>query len=147
MLISKTIEIDMGHRVPNHKSKCRHLHGHRYKIECGVDDRVITEKGTSSEGMVIDYGDLKDILKLEIEDKFDHKFVTANNLYTPDIFNCFSLLERNSLGIITVDFIPTAENLAKHWYELIKPKLKQRDINIRYVKVWETPTSTATYEE
>ena len=61
MLITKQIEIDMAHRVPNHKSKCHNLHGHRYKIEVGVDDKLITRKGSSSEGMVIDFGDLKDI--------------------------------------------------------------------------------------
>ena len=57
MLITKCLEIDMGHRVPNHKSKCATPHGHRYKIEVGVDDKVIDTKGVSDEGMVIDFGD------------------------------------------------------------------------------------------
>ena len=44
MLITKEIEIDAAHRVPNHKSKCRTFHGHRYRIEVGVDDKVIDTK-------------------------------------------------------------------------------------------------------
>lgn len=145
MLISKTIEIDMAHRVPNHKSKCQNLHGHRYKIEVGVDDKIITKEGDSSEGMVIDFGDLKNIMMDVIDKNFDHNSV----FYVKDPI----------LGYITavtlhqtkkphfVDFIPTAENLAKHWFQLLEEQLLLVDIKIKYVKVWETPTSTALYEE
>ena len=145
MLITKEIEIDMGHRVPNHKSKCRNIHGHRYKIEVGVDDKVIDEKGRSDEGMVIDFGDLKQIMMDEIDAKFDHGFVMYNFDEFSGMFN--DLLVYHNQKITFVDFIPTAENLAKHWYELIKPRLFERGIKIKHVKVWETPTSTATYKE
>ena len=72
MKITKDIEIDMGHRVTNHKSKCASLHGHRYKITAVVDDKVITEKGISDEGMVIDFGDLKQCMMNQFDDKYDH---------------------------------------------------------------------------
>ena len=120
MLITKQIEIDMGHRVPNHKSKCRNLHGHRYKIEVGVDDKII-------------------------DVKFDHGFV----MYDKDeIEPLFRVLKKSQeMKIVFVPFIPTAENLAKYWYELIKPRLKRKKIKIKFVRVFETPTSTATYEK
>ncbi len=146
MLITRTTRIDMGHRVPNHKSKCKHLHGHSYTIELGVDDKVIIDKGSSDEGMVIDFGDLKNILKSEVEDQFDHKFVLSDD----DIEVIYAFgheLMRKALGIIQVNFVPTAENLAKHWYELCKVKLLEKKIKIKHVKVWETPLSTAQYEE
>ena len=145
MLVTKQIEIDMGHRVLNHKSKCKHMHGHRYVIELGVDDKLITTEGISDEGMVIDFGDLKSILMSEIDARFDHKFI----MYEKDwkLIDRFNEIEKDFFGIVLVNFIPTAENLAKHWYELIKSKLQERNIAIKYVKVWETPTSTATYEE
>jgi 6-pyruvoyltetrahydropterin/6-carboxytetrahydropterin synthase len=163
MLVTKYIEIDMGHRVPNHKSKCRNFHGHRYKIEVGVDYKVISTQGTSDEGMVIDFGDLKQIMMEEIDAKYDHGFV----MYEYDNFKeMFEILKNgetiiNEQGIVLdepekleehvkihfVPFIPTAENLAKHWFEIIKPKLEKRKIKIKFVRVWETPTSTATYEE
>lgn len=145
MLITKEIEIDMGHRVPNHKSKCRNLHGHRYKIEVGVDDKVITDAGSSDEGMVIDFSDLKQIMMEVLDDGFDHGFVMYNNDDFYDIF--LNLQFDENQKIIFVSFIPTAENLAKHWYDLIKPKLEERKIKIAHLKVWETPTSTAEYRE
>lgn len=142
MLITKEIEIDLGHRVTNHKSKCSSLHGHRYKIEVGVDDKIITTTGSSDEGMVIDFGDLKQIMMDELDKKFDHGFI----LWKGDPM--YFVMEKDTKTKLTgVDFIPTAENLAKHWYELIKPRLLERNIKIKHLRVWETPTSTATYEE
>lgn len=145
MLVTKQIEIDMGHRVPNHKSKCRNLHGHRYKIQVGVDDKVISTKGSSDEGMVIDFGDLKDVMIDVIDKNYDHGLVLYLNDFELTYF--FSDLKSKGMKIIIVNFIPTAENLAKHWYELIKPILEVKKIKIKYLKVWETPSSTATYEE
>lgn len=145
MLITKEIEIDMAHRVPNHKSKCKNLHGHRYKIEIGVDDKIITEPGSSSEGMVIDYSDLKDTMIRLIENPYDH-----NSMFHKDDPICplvEKIAETQTKYPCFVNFIPTAENLAKHWYEIMKEGLQQVNINIKHVKVWETPTSTAIYEE
>jgi 6-pyruvoyltetrahydropterin/6-carboxytetrahydropterin synthase len=144
MLITKIIEIDLGHRVPSHKGKCKNFHGHRYRIEVGVDDKIITKSGSSSEGMVIDFGDLKEMMMQEIDAKFDHGFVMYNQDKYAEIFNEF---KEEGQKIIFVDFIPTAENFAKHWFELIEPKLEERNIKLKYVKVWETPTSTAIYEK
>lgn len=144
MLITKELEIDMAHRVPNHKSKCANLHGHRYKIEVGVDDKLITKAGSSSEGMVIDFGDLKEIMMEVLDRRFDHNSV----FYIDDpIAGAIALIgEQQTKKPIFTDFIPTAENLAKFWYNLMKKELDKVDIKIKHVKVWETPTSTAIYE-
>lgn len=142
MLITKEIEIDMGHRVTNHKSKCSSLHGHRYKIEVGVDDKIITTKGVSNEGMVIDFGDLKDIMINKLDTPFDHGFV----LWIKDPM-VKALMDDKNTKLRVVNFIPTAENLAKCWYDILKPFLKYQKIKIKHVKVWETPTSTAIFEE
>lgn len=145
MLISKKIEIDMGHRVPNHKSKCRNIHGHRYTIEVGVEDRVITTKGDSSEGMVIDFGILKEIMMLEIDAVYDHSFTISDKDDLVDKFR--EIRDTMDMKINVVSFIPTAENLAEYWYYILEKELVENKIKIKYVKVWETPTSTATYEE
>lgn len=144
MLVTKYIELDMGHRVPNHKSKCSNPHGHRYKIEIGVDDKVIDTKGISDEGMVIDFSDLKAIMVEKIDSVYDHAFTIHKDdeLMLPFM----TQLKERQFRINIVDFVPTAENLAKHWYELVKEPLKERGIKIKYCRVWETPTSTATYE-
>ena len=156
MLITKFIEIDMGHRVPNHKSKCRNLHGHRYKIEVGVDDKVVQKKGSSDEGMVIDFSDIKDILMTVIDAKYDHGFVMYDkdnfepmfrNMREGCIITPAGGVEQmeSSTKIHFVPFIPTAENMAGHWYHEMLPEFQSRNIHLKHVKVWETPTSTAIY--
>ena len=61
MKIGKVIQWDMGHRVLNHRSVCKGLHGHRYKAEICVEGDLIKEKGVSEEGMVIDFADIKKV--------------------------------------------------------------------------------------
>ena len=145
MLVTKEIEIDMAHRVPNHKSKCSNLHGHRYRIEVGVDDKVIDEKGVSSEGMVIDFSDLKDSMISCIDVPYDHNAVFYEQDQMRVLLASIDVLQKKQIHYVS--FIPTAENLARHWYQILEYSLKQRGVKIKHVKVWETPTSTATYEK
>lgn len=146
MRVSKELEIDMGHAVTNHNSKCKHMHGHRYLIRAWVDDIVIQEEG-SSEGMVIDFSDLKNALVEVIDEPYDHAFVMwrgdprigllqqAHEMWHND-FNKFHGL----------DFVPTAENLAKHWFHTLKDHLIDLyGIQLVQLDVYETPTSCAVY--
>lgn len=145
MLITKEIEIDMAHRVPNHKSKCRNLHGHRYKIEVGVDDKKIQDAGSSDEGMVIDFSDLKEVMIEVLDGGFDHNAV----FFEKDPIRPYieQIQDFQTKEIHYVGFIPTAENLAQYWFVLMKPKLAERGVKIHHVKIWETPTSTAIYHD
>ena len=59
MKIVKIIQWDMGHRVLNHRSICKGIHGHRYKAEICVEGAIIIQEGLSEEGMVIDFADIK----------------------------------------------------------------------------------------
>jgi 6-pyruvoyltetrahydropterin/6-carboxytetrahydropterin synthase len=111
-------------------------------IEVGVDDKVIETKGSSDEGMVIDFSDLKDIMMDEIDTVFDHSFTMTED---DEFYPVFKELKKKGQKINFVKFVPTAENLAGYWYRLIESKLQERGISIKYVKVWETPTSTAVY--
>jgi len=148
MLITKEIEIDMAHRVPNHKSKCRNLHWHRYKIEVWVDDKLIDEKGSSSEWMVIDFWDLKLVMIEELDERFDHWAVFySKDIYRDDLERMIDLWVQNPTKLHFVSFIPTAENLCRYWFNLIEAPLKERGVKIKHLKVWETPTSTAIYSK
>jgi 6-pyruvoyltetrahydropterin/6-carboxytetrahydropterin synthase len=138
--IIRRIEIDMGHRVPAHKSKCKNLHGHRYAFEIAVIGPISEAAGTSSEGMVLDFADLKSILVQEIEEKLDHGFM----MYEKDSFaEVFRGLKDQK--IIFVPFIPTAENIAAYVYNNLKSKLDVIKLALSYVKVWETPNCSAIY--
>lgn len=147
MIISKSIEIDLAHRVCYHKSKCRNLHWHRYKIEVTVEWEVCDIDFASDYGMVIDYGDLKKVMMEELDERFDHWAIFyKEDPYREYLTKMIELGDQNPDKIHFVDFMPTAENLCKYWFELIEwPLLKEHWITLKSVKVWETPTSTAIY--
>jgi len=140
MLITKKIEIDMGHRVPGHKNKCKNFHGHRWIFEVGVDDKIITTPGAPDEGMVIDFGELKKIMMKYIDEVYDHGFM----MYDRDEYaDDFEKYQSNGQKIIFVSFVPTSENISKHIFEILYRQLKAVDICLHHVKVWETPNSTS----
>ena len=76
--IRRWVETDTGHRVPNHRSKCRNFHGHRYRWEVELEGDVVDEDGASEEGMLIDFSDVSRILKEQIHDVLDHAFVAVS---------------------------------------------------------------------
>ena len=73
--IRRYVETDTGHRVPNHKSKCRHFHGHRYRFEAEIEGDIVDQEGVSEEGMLMDFSDVSQILTVYIHDVVDHAFV------------------------------------------------------------------------
>lgn len=142
MLITKYIECDIGHRITNHRSKCKNLHGHRYRIVVGVDDKIINQSGASDEGMVIDFSDLKELMMTNIDGVYDHGFM----IWEKDPLASFFIIEKNKgMKIIITSFIPTAENFAKYLFSVMNIELAKRNIKCEFVEVYETPTSTAKY--
>ncbi len=145
--IKRWVETDTGHRVPNHNSKCKNFHGHRYRWEAEVTGDLVKEDGVSEEGMIMDFSEISNILKTEIHDLVDHAFI----LYEGDKIgiDAISLLEDNHRTVI-VPFIPTAENLAKWAYEIVKPRIISKygnKITLKSFIVRETPKSHASWSE
>ena len=144
MNITKIIQWDMGHRIENHRSICKGLHGHRYKAEICISGDLILEAGVSDEGMVMDFADLKKIAFSEILDKMDHGFMVHDkDVEMIDFFN-----KHDGHKPVIVPFVPTAENVSKYIFEILSDKivdLKKQKLKLSYVKLWETPTSYAEY--
>jgi len=144
MYVRKKIKWHMGHRVPNHKSKCRSNHGHTYFCEVSLKaNDVVKVKGSSDEGMVMDFSDLKEIMNKEVYDVLDH----ASMFYENDPL-VPALRADKYTRLIEVPFIPTAENICKWIFNKIKPKIKDTygvGVILDSVIVWETPTSSAVY--
>ena len=146
MKIGKVIQWDMGHRVLNHRSVCKGLHGHRYKAEICVEGKLIEEKGASEEGMVIDFADIKKVAQKFIQEELDHAFMVWDRDH--------ELLEffKSSQGHkpVIVPFTPTAENVAAYIFNELKDKFTdvfQTGLKLQSVKLWETPSSYALYDE
>ena len=146
MKIGKVIQWDMGHRVLNHRSVCKGLHGHRYKAEICVEGKLIEEKGASEEGMIIDFADIKKVAQKFIQEELDHAFMVWDRDH--------ELLEffKSSQGHkpVIVPFTPTAENVAAYIFNELKDKFAdvfQTGLKLQSVKLWETPSSYALYDE
>ena len=142
--VTKIIEWDMGHRVPNHKSKCRNPHGHRYRLEVTVGGPLIDTEGASDQGMVIDFGDIKEVIKSQVHDVLDHGFM----VYEGDDTMKPALDAMNAAGsdflVISVPFIPTAENIVRWCFEQIQPQLPEQ-VEVTKLRLYETPNSWADY--
>ena len=144
--IRRWIETDTGHRVPNHSSKCKHLHGHRYRWEAELEGDVVSVAGVSEEGMLIDFSEISAILTTYIHDIVDHAFLVYEN-----DTDCMDALRIMGGGHRTVPlpFIPTAENLAKWAYDQVSPHLKTsygNRLKLTAMHVRETPKSWASWK-
>ena len=144
MKIVKIIQWDMGHRVLNHRSICKGLHGHRYKAEICVSGDLVSESGTSEEGMVIDFADIKKISKKFIPEKLDHAFMAWEK--DKELISFFNNSEGHKAVI--VPFTPTAENVAAYIFDNIQDKFQdiyKTGLQLYSIKLWETPSSYALY--
>jgi 6-pyruvoyltetrahydropterin/6-carboxytetrahydropterin synthase len=120
----------MGHRLPNHTGKCFNLHGHQYTVEVTVRGKIDDRVGSSSEGMVVDFTDVKNQVRSIVAD-LDHRFLVS----AADPF--LGVGQNPDLpGVILVPWIPTAENIATRMFLDRIPEATR-------VKLWETPTSFA----
>ena len=146
MKVVKIIQWDMGHRVVNHRSVCRGLHGHRYRAEICVKGDIVDEQGVSEEGMVVDFSDIKNIAITEIQDKFDHGFMVWEK--DNELLDFFS--SNDGHKPVVVPFTPTAENVAKYIYKILEDKFQDKydtGLKLHSVKLWETPSSYALFTE
>ncbi|NLF55908.1 MAG: 6-pyruvoyl tetrahydropterin synthase family protein, partial [Thauera phenolivorans] len=75
MRITRRLEFDAGHRIPDHASQCRHLHGHRYVLEVSLSGEIIKAEGQPVNGMVMDFADVKRIANEEVVSRWDHAFL------------------------------------------------------------------------
>jgi 6-pyruvoyltetrahydropterin/6-carboxytetrahydropterin synthase len=142
MEITTRMEFDSGHRIPNHKSSCKNLHGHRYAIEVTLKGDIIDQESESDYGMVMDFKDAKELIRKTIVEPWDHAFL----VYEKDleVINFLNSLKGHKTVIL--DKVPTAENMALIAFNLLKNvfvKTFQNDIVPIRVRLFETPNNWA----
>lgn len=151
--IRRWVELDAGHRVPYHGSKCRNLHGHRYRATAVVESHdgtiVPAQSKRPDSGMVADFGVIKQVLNTVIHDPYDHKLLLWEQDPLANDAGFHLVLEREELlgGLVIIPCIPTAEELARHWGQGVAAELTRLATGLRLasLEVRETPTSTATW--
>ncbi len=144
MHITRRLEFDAGHRIPNHNSQCKHLHGHRYAIEITLSGDIITTAGVSDEGMVMDFSDVKRIAKEQLVDEWDHAFL----VYRGDTVVLDFLQTLAGHKTVVLDVIPTAENLALFAFKRLNSAYHDtfgNHLRQERVRLYETPNNWAEH--
>jgi len=135
-------DICAGHRVHNHESKCAHLHGHNYRfhftVEAFNEDEPLDEIGR-----VLDFSVIKSKLAMWLEENWDHKFL----IWEKDPLSRV-LKAADQDGVVIVPFNPTAENIARHFVDVVAPvQLAGTRCKLTGCKIEETRKCSAYYGE
>ncbi len=132
--ITKQFSFETGHALYGYDGKCKNVHGHSYKLSVTVIGSPITDRSNVKFGMVIDFSDLKKIVKEEIVDQFDH--ATVFNETTPHIELANELKNRGH-HVILVDYQPTSENMVVDFADRIVARFTFRKLNFFSLKLQE----------
>lgn len=146
-------DISTGHRVVGHENKCRHLHGHNYRIHfvCQAQQGV---ESLDKVGRVIDFGVIKEKLCMWVENNWDHKFLAwEHDTMIKALYHTgapgnmeFKDAQMFQESIVFVPFNPTAENMAQHLVEVIGPQqLAGTGVTLVSVRIEETAKCSASF--
>lgn len=135
--ITKIFTFEMAHALWNHSGKCKNIHGHSYVFHVCLSGKVRNESAHPEDGMIMDFGKLKQIVKKHIIEEFDHAFVINSNSLGKD--GCNSKVNGFD-NVKYIDFQPTSENLIAYFAEVLKDNLPE-GIFLHSLKLQETATS------
>ena len=138
--ITKEFKFEMAHALKAYDGPCRNIHGHSYELKVTVSGNPIVDERNPKLGMVMDFGDLKKIVRETIVEAFDHALVLKNdypNSLTTELKNNFN-------KIIFLDYQPTSELMVADFAERIIAKLPD-SVSLKYLLLRETVTSYAEW--
>jgi len=140
--ITKEFKFEMAHALLGYDGPCRNVHGHSYELKVTVKGTPIDDKSHVKLGMVMDFGDLKRIVKQEIVDVFDHALVLNREMPV----SITQTLQRSFEKVILLDYQPTSELMVIDFAARIKKQLPAQ-IQLVSVLLRETATSYAEWVE
>ncbi|MCC7317625.1 MAG: 6-carboxytetrahydropterin synthase [Bacteroidales bacterium] len=138
--ITKEFKFEMAHALLGYDGPCRNVHGHSYGLEVTVLGEPIATEGHPKLGMVMDFGDLKRIVRSQIVDVFDHALV----LNTAMPKSITEPLHQSFEKVILIHYQPTSELMVIDFAQRIQAKLPQ-GIQLLRVMLRETATSYAEW--
>ena len=134
-------DIPFAHRQHGHKGHCKNVHGHSYKLYVTVVGHPIDDQNHVKNGMVIDFKDLKTIVKSEVVDVFDH--ATVFNKNTPHV-ELAKTLSDSGHKVLLVDYQPTSEKMVIDFAHRIASRLPAH-IKLHNLRLHETATAHAEW--
>jgi 6-pyruvoyltetrahydropterin/6-carboxytetrahydropterin synthase len=138
--VTKEFSFEMAHALWNYDGPCRNVHGHSYRLFVTLCGNPVEDPGNPKNGMVIDFSDLKNIVRREIVDVFDHSVVVSRH-FDKEKTDMFTSLFGNT---VLVDYQPTCENLVSDFAVRISGLLPA-GIKLHSLKLYETATSFAEW--
>ncbi len=139
--ITKEFKFETAHALKGYDGLCKHIHGHSYVLLVSIIGDPITDENSPKLGMVMDFGDLKKIVKEEIVEKMDHCLIlNEDGSKAQALKDSDEMFER----VITVPYQPTSENMLIDFADRIKPRLPE-GIDLKYMLLRETVTSYAEW--
>lgn len=142
LTITRKLEFDAGHRIPDHSSQCKNLHGHRYTLQITLTGEVVEHDGESDNGMIMDFGDIKSLANQHLVNLWDHAFI----VYEKDFLVRNFLEKLPGHKTVIIDRVPTVENLAKIAFDILKEVYHNRFgrvLELKKVTLYETPNCWA----
>ena len=138
--ITKEFKFEMAHALKGYDGPCRNIHGHSYELKVTISGHPIADENNPKLGMVMDFGDLKKIVRKTIVDEFDHALVLYNKM--PETL--VSELKGNFERILILDYQPTSELMIVDFANRIKSELPE-ETSLKYLLLRETVTSYAEW--
>lgn len=138
--VTKKFHFEMAHALYEYDGPCRNIHGHTYNLEVTILGEIKNEQGHPKDGMVMDFGNLKKLVKSKIVNVCDHALV-INSLFPKEHIN---LLKNATQRLIVVDFQPTSENIAAYFAEILQQHLPS-NVLLFSIRLYETATSYAEW--
>jgi 6-pyruvoyltetrahydropterin/6-carboxytetrahydropterin synthase len=138
--VTKEFRFEMAHVLQNYEGPCRNVHGHSYILYVTISGTPEDDQLSGSNGMVIDFGELKKIVEREITDKYDHSIVVAGYMPSDKLREYKKLFE----NIIIEPYQPTCENLVAGFAKALINKLPAGVI-LHSLKLYETATAYAEW--
>lgn len=137
--LTKEFKFEMAHALKGYDGLCRNIHGHSYELLVTITGIPISDTSSTKLGMIMDFGDLKKIVRKNIIDEFDHALVLnreSANDFKPDV----EMFGRT----ILVDYQPTSENMLIDFVSRLKNQLPS-NVKLHHLLLRETVTSYAEW--
>ncbi len=134
--VTKIFDFETAHALWGYDGKCKNIHGHSYKLTVTISGPVINDVNHVKNGMIIDFSDLKKIVKTNVVEPFDHCLLLNGNTPHKD----YAKVENGFSKIMLCHYQPTAENMLIDMVKRIQPNLPKY-ISLKYARLQETDNS------
>lgn len=139
--LTKIFNFEMAHALYGYDGPCKNIHGHSYQLEVTVAGKALNDPSNPKHGMVMDFTDLKKIVREQIIDRLDHALLLNGNSPHRNI----PQLDANFEQVIFVDYQPTCENMLLDFVDRVRGLLPSH-VKLVTMKLKETPHSFAEWQ-